>query len=75
MLLPRLAELFEAHGALDRLQPFVSDNAVRIHQLTPPAKTITLRREEWTVPFAFGDGELPTVVPWEAGRTLPWRVA
>ncbi len=75
VLLPKLAELFEVHGALNRLQTFVSDNAVHIHKLTPPEKTVTLRREEWIVPFSFGDGSLPTVVPWEAGRTLPWRVA
>jgi len=74
VLLPRLAELFEKHGALDRLQPFVSDNAIRIHSLKVPEKTVTLRRGEWTVPARYpGAGDV-AVVPWEAGRTLPWRL-
>jgi len=73
VLLPRLAELFETHGALDRLQAFTSDNAIRVHRLDPPAKTVTLRREPWTVPPAYGGGIL-SVVPWEAGRELAWRV-
>ena len=73
VLLPRLAELFDCHGALDRLQAFTSDNAIRIHRLDPPAKTITLCRETWTVPAAYGGGIL-SVVPWEAGRELQWRV-
>jgi dihydroorotase len=75
VLLPRLAELFEKHGALDRLQAFVSDNAVRIHRLTVPGKTVTLRREPWTVPAACEGSGVPAVVPWEAGRELPWRMA
>ena len=74
VLLPRLVELFEKHGALDRLQAFVSDNAIRIHQLKVPEKTVTLRREPWTVPSVYGAGET-SVVPWEAGRALPWRLA
>lgn len=73
VLLPRLAELFENQGALDRLQAFTSDNAVRIHRLQPPDKSVTLVREPWTVPARCG-GE-PSVVPWEAGRELPWRLA
>lgn len=75
VLLPRLAELFEAHGALDRLQAFVSDNAIRIHGLNPPEKSITLVRDPWTVPAVYGGDGLPAVVPWEAGRELPWRIA
>ena len=73
VLLPRLAELFEKHGALERLQAFVSDNAVRIHGLEVPERTVTLVREAWTVPARYG--EEPPVVPWEAGRELPWRLA
>ena len=80
VLLPRLAELFETHGALDRLQDFVSGNAIRIHHLTPPQKTVTLTREPWTVPALYGGANhggdnLPSVVAWETGRELPWRVA
>jgi dihydroorotase len=74
VLLPRLAELFAKHGALDRLQAFVSDNAIRIHSLKAPEKSVTLRRGEWSVPARYtGAGEV-AVVPWEAGRTLSWRL-
>ena len=75
VLLPRLAELFEAHGALDRLQAFVSDNARRIHGLEVPDRLVTLERVPWTVPARVeAPGGEPCVVPWEAGRELPWRV-
>ncbi len=72
VLLPRLAQLFAAHHALPQLQAFVSDNARRIHQLTLPEKTITLRREDWTVPTAWRAPGLE-VIPWEAGETLAWQ--
>ncbi len=75
VLLPRLAELFERHSALERLQAFVSDNAIRIHGLNIPERSVRLVREPWTVPAVYGGGEPPAVVPWEAGRELPWRVS
>lgn len=75
VLLPRLAQLFDQHGALDKLQAFVSDNAIRIHRLNPPDKAVTLLRQPWTVPALYGGGAQPAVVPWEAGRELPWRHA
>ncbi|RYD34889.1 MAG: dihydroorotase, partial [Verrucomicrobiaceae bacterium] len=74
VLLPRLTQLFADNGALDHLQAFVSGNACRIHGLNPPDKSITLVRESWTVPARCGDGAGPTVVPWEAGRELEWKV-
>ncbi len=40
--LPRLAELFEQHHALDKLQAFVSDNAQRIYDIQPPARLVEL---------------------------------
>lgn len=69
VILPLLAELFERHGALDRLQAFVSDNARGVYGLTPPAKAVTLAREPWRVPERYGD-----VVPFCAGQTIPWQV-
>jgi dihydroorotase len=74
VLLPRLAELFEKHRALDHLQAFVSDNALRIHQLEIPDKTVTLVREPWTVPALCEGDDGTTVIPWEAGATLGWRL-
>ncbi len=73
VILPRLAQLFDEHGALESLQAFVSDNARRIHRLELPAKQITLKNEEWTVPDHIGGA--PNVVPYEAGRRLSWCLA
>jgi dihydroorotase len=69
VILPLLAELFESHNALPRLQAFLSDNARRIYGISPPATTVTLARQPWAVPALYGD-----VVPFCAGRTLPWQV-
>jgi dihydroorotase len=69
VILPMLVELFAQHHALDRLQAFVSDNARRVYGLTPPAKAVTLTRAPWQVPDRYGD-----VVPFAAGRSLPWQV-
>jgi dihydroorotase len=67
--LPLLAELFARHGALDRLQAFVSDNACAVYGLTPPPKTVTLRRTPWQVPDRYGE-----VVPFYAGKSIEWTV-
>ena len=72
LLLPRLAQLFDAPHALPNLPAFVSDNAIRIHHLSPPEKSITLTRQPWTVPPAY---EAPTglrLIPWLANQTLTW---
>ncbi len=68
--LPMLAEIFERHHALDRLQAFVSDNARRIYGITPPGKRVTLEKIAWAVPDHYGD-----VIPFQAGKSLAWRVA
>ncbi len=70
ILLPLLAEFFDAHNALERMQAFVSDNAQRVYRITPPAKSVTLVREPMTIPASYG-----SVIPMWAGRTISWRVA
>ena len=67
--LAMLAELFDAHDALDKLQAFVSGNAQSIYGLTPPAKTVHLVKEPCTVPVKYGD-----VVPIRSGGEIGWRV-
>lgn len=64
-----LAGLFDANGALDKLQAFVSGNAQRIYGVKPPAKTVTLVREPYVIPAKYGD-----VVPMWAGQEIPWTV-
>jgi dihydroorotase len=67
--LPLLAELFERHNALGRLQAFVSDNARRIYGITPPRKPVLLERAAWIAPERYGD-----VVPFWAGKELAWQM-
>ncbi len=68
--LPLLAELFNKHGALSNLQAFVSDNARRIYNVTPPERTITLSNTAMTIPESYAQD----VVPMWAGRTIGWSV-
>lgn len=67
--LAALATLLEKMGRLDRLQPFVSTNAINAYELTPRDTAVYLEREPWTVPERIG-----SVVPFLARETLPWRV-
>ena len=73
LALPKLAELFAAHGAQDKLQGFVSGNACRIYGLKPVGKKVTLHDAPMRVPAAYkGYGE--TVVPMYAGQEIGWSV-
>jgi dihydroorotase len=67
------ATAFEEAGALDKLEGFASIHGARFYGLPVNADTITLRREEWTVPAAipFGTDQL---VPLRAGETIPWKL-
>ena len=64
-----LAQLFEKHDALNNLQPFVSDNARRIYNITPPQKRVVLHKRPFTVPQKYGN-----VIPFMAGAILAWQV-
>ncbi len=68
------ASAFEEAGALERLDDFASVHGARFYGLPLNEGTITLVREEWTVPaeLPFGD---ETLVPLRAGETLAWKLA
>jgi dihydroorotase len=68
------AVAFEEAGALDKLEGFASLFGPRFYGLPVNQATVTLAREEWTVPqrLAFGGEEL---VPLRAGEKLPWKLA
>jgi dihydroorotase len=68
------AAVFEAEGALDRLEAFASLNGPRFYGLPANEGTVTLVREPQTVPAICGAGET-AVVPYHAGETLAWRLA
>ena len=65
---------FEEAGALDRLEGFASEFGPAFYGLPVNETTVTLVREDWTVPprLPFGDDEL---LPLRAGETLPWKLA
>lgn len=69
------AEVFEAAGALDRLEAFASLNGPAFYGLPANTDRITLNKVEWTVPAAYGfvDGDM--LVPLRAGETVGWQLA
>ncbi len=66
--------MFDAAGALDRLEGFASHFGADFYGLPRNTARITLVREAQDVPreLAFGAG---TLVPLRAGERLRWRVA
>ncbi|RDU69486.1 dihydroorotase [Helicobacter cholecystus] len=73
-LLEQLVELFETHHALDKLQAFVSDNAIKNYGLTPKInKTIIFTKQEQSIPAYIPVGE-DRIVPLNACQTLQWSI-
>jgi dihydroorotase len=68
-----LVELFEKHDKLDNLQKFLSDNACKIYSMKPSSKTITLVKENFTVP-PYYEYKTQKVVPMYADEVLPWKI-
>jgi dihydroorotase len=68
------AAAFEEAGALDKLEGFASQHGADFYGLPRNKGSLTLVREEWTVPktLRFGKEEL---VPLRAGETVPWKLA
>ncbi|MCF8152112.1 MAG: dihydroorotase [Burkholderiaceae bacterium] len=68
------AEVFEAAGALDKLEGFASFHGADFYGLPRNTSRIALRREVAIVPasFEFIDGE--RLVPLRAGETVAWRL-
>lgn len=73
LALPKLAEIFAHHGALEQLQAFVSGNARRIHGICPIAKQVTLQDTPMAVPASYRSyGQ--QVVPMYAGEQITWSI-
>lgn len=68
------AEAFERAGALDKLEAFASFHGPEFYGLPRNAGSITLRREEWTLPELLPLGE-QQVVPLNAGERINWKMA
>ncbi|CAL93490.1 dihydroorotase [Azoarcus olearius] len=69
------AEVFDAAGALERLEAFASLNGPAFYGLAPNADKITLVRESWSVPAGFPYLDDDPLVPLRAGESVGWRLA
>lgn len=67
------AEVFEAAGALQHLEAFASFNGPDFYQLPRNTDTITLEKDEWSVPATLPLGG-DRVVPIRASETIGWKV-
>lgn len=67
------AEIFEAAGALHRLQAFASERGADFYGLPRNSATVTLQREAWQVPLTLPYGA-SEVVPLRAGSELQWKL-
>jgi dihydroorotase len=67
------AQVFDEAGALSRFENFASFNGPDFYGLPRNTGTVTLKREEWTLPevLPFGEAELK---PLRGGETLNWRL-
>ena len=67
------AEVFAEDGALDKFEAFASLNGPAFYRLPVNEQSVTLCREEWSVPERIGECDL-AVMPFRAGETLRWRL-
>jgi dihydroorotase len=67
------ATVFEAAGALERLEAFASFHGADFYRLARNTERIELRRERWTMPESLPFGA-DSIVPLAAGETLPWKL-
>lgn len=68
------AQAFDQAGALDKLEQFASCNGPDFYKLPRNTDTITLLREDWTIPAELPLGNA-TVVPLNGGETMSWKFA
>lgn len=69
------AQVFEELDALDKLEGFASIHGPDFYGLARNKDTITLVREEWTIPdeIILPDGR--PIVPFHAGHVVHWKLA
>lgn len=67
------AQVFEAAGALDRLEGFASQHGADFYGLPRNSDTITLEKTDWRVPDQYPLGK-SGLVPLFAGETLHWQI-
>jgi len=70
VLKPGLAEIFEANGALEKMDDFMGRFGPRYYGLPIREETMELTQKDWTVPKEYNG-----IVPLMAGQTLHWQIA
>ena len=68
-------QVFDAEGALDKLEAFTSFNGPRFYGLPENEDRVTLVREPWTVPADVHLEGGAGARPFRCGETVPWRLA
>jgi dihydroorotase len=68
-------EVFDAAGALDRLEAFASLNGPRFYGLPVNEQRLTLERSPTTVPNTVALPDGGEIRPFRAGESLAWRIA
>ncbi|MBY0520379.1 MAG: dihydroorotase [Sphingomonas sp.] len=68
------AAVFDAEGAIDRLEGFASLHGPAFYGLPVNAETMTLERATIRVPGSFAAGDTD-VIPFHAGEEIGWRIA
>jgi dihydroorotase len=69
------AEVFEAAGALDRLEAFASFHGADFYRLPRNREQITLVRQSWQMPAELPYAEGTSLIPLRAGEYVAWRMA
>ena len=67
-------QVFEELDALDKLESFASNNGADFYGLERNKHTITLVRQNWTVPDSIRLSSEQTIIPFHAGQTLNWQI-
>ena len=67
------AEAFDAVGRLDRLEAFASFHGADFYGLPRNTGTVTLKRENWTLPETLPYGDA-TLKPLRGGEPVAWRL-
>jgi dihydroorotase len=68
------AEAFEQAGALDRLEAFASFHGPDWYGLPRNLDTVTLVKQNWTVPADYPYIGTDSIVPLRAGEVLGWKM-
>lgn len=68
------AEVFDAAGALDRLDDFASRFGANFYNLPRNTGIVTLIRESWRPPLVLPYADNDSLIPWRAEENVKWRV-